>query len=68
MSEPRLTPQQKARVSVAVLCDHVDQHVVAALLGVNHGRVNEAVQAARVAFGFPNNGKLAVVEVKSKIA
>ena len=68
MSEPRLTPQQKARVAVAVLCDHVEQHVVASLLGVNHGRVNEAVQAARAAFGFPNNGKLAVVEIKAKSA
>lgn len=54
MSEPRLTPQQKARVAVAVLCDHVDQHIVAQLMGVNHGRVNEAVQAARRAFEFPD--------------
>ena len=57
MSEPRLTPQQRARVAVAVLCDRMDQHVVAQLMGVNHGRVNEAVQAARTAFGFPETKK-----------
>jgi hypothetical protein len=53
MSEASLTSEQKLRVSVAVLCDHVDQHAIAQLFGVNVGRVNEAVQAARVAFGFP---------------
>lgn len=63
MSEPRLTPQQKCRVVVAVLCDRVDQHVVAQLMGVNHGRVNEAVQAARAAFGFPEKKKVTKLKV-----
>ena len=58
MSVPRLTPEQKLRAAVAVLCDHVDQQVVATLYGTNIGRVNEACQAARNAFGFPRpNGK-----------
>lgn len=54
MSEPRLTPQQRIRASVAVLCDGVDQHVVANIFGVNPGRIAEAVIAARAAFGFPD--------------
>lgn len=57
MSEPRLTPEQKLRACVAVLCDDVPQHVVANLFGVNHGRVNEAVQIARAAFGFDNESQ-----------
>jgi hypothetical protein len=44
-----LTPAEKLRVAVAVLLDGVDQHRVAALLGVNQGRVNEAVAAVRQA-------------------
>lgn len=44
-----LTPGQKLRVAVAVLLDGFDQHKVAALMGVNPGRVNEAVQAVRKA-------------------
>ena len=38
-----LTPAQKLRV----LLDGMEQHKVAALLGVNQGRINEAVQAIR---------------------
>ena len=52
MSNPHLTPEQKLRACVAVLCDGVDQAIVSNLFGVNHGRVNEAVQTARLAFGF----------------
>jgi predicted XRE-type DNA-binding protein len=40
-----LTPAQKLRAAVAVLLDGIDQHKVAALFGVNQGRVNEAVIA-----------------------
>jgi hypothetical protein len=61
MSEPRLTPEQKLRVCVAVLCDNVEQHVVANLLGVNLGRVNESVQIGRAAFGFDEHAKLKTV-------
>lgn len=57
MSKGHLTPEEQLRVSVAVLCDGVDQHVVASLMGVNHGRVNEAVQKARHIFGFRRNPK-----------
>jgi len=42
-----LTPAEKLRVAVAVLVDGVDQHKVAALMGVNQGRVNELVSAIR---------------------
>jgi hypothetical protein len=61
MSEPRLAPEQKLRVCVAVLCDGVEQHIVANLLGVNLGRVNEAVQIGRTAFGFDEYTKPKVV-------
>ena len=44
-----LTPAEKLRVAVAVLIDGFDQHKVAALMGVNMGRVNEAVVAVRQA-------------------
>ncbi len=42
-----LTPQEKLRVSVAVIIEGVPQHVIAALFGVNPGRVAEAVVAIR---------------------
>jgi 3-dehydroquinate dehydratase len=42
-----LTPAEKLRVAVAVLVDGMDQHRVAALMGVNPGRVAEAVVAIR---------------------
>lgn len=42
-----LTPGEKLRVAVAVLLDGFDQHRVANLMGVNLGRVNEAVGAVR---------------------
>ena len=49
----RLSPEEKLRCCVAVLLDGIDQHRVAGLMGVNLGRVNEAVQLGRKAFGFP---------------
>jgi hypothetical protein len=42
-----LTPQEKLRIAVAVLIDGVPQHVVAALFGVNSGRIAEAVATIR---------------------
>lgn len=51
-----LTPAEKLRVAVAVLVEGVPQHVIAALMGVNSGRIAEAVVTAREAFGF-NNGQ-----------
>ena len=42
-----LTPQEKLRVAVAVLVEGVPQHIIAALFGVNPGRVAEAVGAVR---------------------
>ena len=42
-----LTPQEKLRIAVAVLVEGVPQHVIAALFGVNPGRVAEAIGAVR---------------------
>jgi hypothetical protein len=50
-----LSPAEKLRVAVAVLLDGFDQHRVAALMGVNMGRVNEAVMAVRKAIDPENN-------------
>jgi hypothetical protein len=50
-----LTPAEKLRCAVAVLLDGFDQHRVAALMGVNPGRVNEAVMAVRQAIDPENN-------------
>jgi outer membrane receptor protein involved in Fe transport len=50
-----LTPAEKLRVAVAVLVDGFDQHRVAALMGVNPGRINEAVVAVRQAIDPENN-------------
>jgi hypothetical protein len=44
-----LSPAEKLRVAVAVLLEGFDQHKVAALMGVNQGRVAEAVGAVRKA-------------------
>jgi hypothetical protein len=54
--EPKvaLTPAEKLRVAVAVLIEGFDQHRVAALMGVNPGRVNEAVMAVRQAIDPEN--------------
>jgi transposase-like protein len=38
-----LTPDEKLRAAHAHLCDGVAQHTIAALFGVNPGRVNEAI-------------------------
>lgn len=42
-----LSPAERLRVAVAVLVDGYDQHRIAALMGVNPGRVAEAVVAVR---------------------
>ena len=62
-----LTPEQRIRAAVAVLCDGVDQHIVAALFGVNPGRVNEAVQAGRRAFGFSDARSLGLAAIEEAI-
>jgi predicted transcriptional regulator len=40
-----LTPEQVLRVAVAHLQNGIDQHHLAQLMGVNQGRINEAVKA-----------------------
>jgi len=47
-----LTPAQKLRVAVAVLLEGMDQHRVAALMGVNPARVNVACKAIAAAAGL----------------
>ena len=62
-----LTPEQKIRAAVAVLCDGVDQHVIAALFGVNPGRINEAAQAGRRAFGFADARALGLAAIEQAL-
>jgi len=53
----RLTPAEKLRVAVAVLADGIDQHKVAALMGVNQGRIGEFISKIRnVLEDNPDNG------------
>lgn len=51
MSSPPLTPEQMLRVATAHIIGKVDQHTLAALMGVNQGRINEAVKAIEWAIG-----------------
>lgn len=44
---PRLAPNDKIRICFAHLCLGIDQHKLAAMYGVNPGRVSEAVTAIR---------------------
>lgn len=44
-----LTPAERLKAAYAVLINGWDQHEVASLMGVNPGRVNEAVTAIRKA-------------------
>lgn len=47
-----LTPEERIRVAFGHLCLGVDQHLLAALYGVNSARVAEAVAAVREAVGI----------------
>lgn len=42
-----LTEDQILRVANAHIIDGIDQHKLAAIMGVNQGRINEAVRAIR---------------------
>lgn len=53
MTVPHLTPEQILRVAVAHILDGVDQHVLASLMGVNQGRINEAVRAVEYTLANP---------------
>lgn len=53
MSERDLTVEERMRAAVAHYCDGVDQHVIASVLGVNQGRVNEACRAIKAAATKP---------------
>jgi len=45
MSNGHLTPEQVLRVAYGHILDGIDQHKLAALMGVNQGRINEACKA-----------------------
>jgi len=45
--KPRLTPEEVIIAMYRCLVLHEEQHVVAARMGVNQGRVNEAVTVGR---------------------
>lgn len=49
--EPKtaLTPQEVIMVAHAHLIGAVDQHVLAAMFAINHGRINEAIIVVREA-------------------
>jgi hypothetical protein len=48
-----LTHDEKLRAAYAHLINDVPQHHIAALYGVNQGRVSEAVTLVSKALGFP---------------
>jgi hypothetical protein len=49
-----LTPAEKLRVAHAHLVDGIPQEIIARLMGVNSGRVNEAIQAIRTVLDEKN--------------
>ena len=49
VSKKRLTAQEALKVAYSHLVDRVDQHKLAAIYGVNQGRINEAVKAVKLA-------------------
>ena len=48
-----LTHDEKLRAAYACLINGVHQHHIAALYGVNQGRISEAVKLVEKACGFP---------------
>jgi len=52
-TKANLTHDEKLRAAYAHLINDVPQHHIAALYGVNQGRVSEAVAMVSKAVGFP---------------
>jgi hypothetical protein len=52
-----LTHDEKLRAAYAYLINDVPQHHIAALYGVNQGRISEAVAMVSKAVGFPVKGE-----------
>lgn len=48
-----LTADEKLRAAHAHLINKIGQHHIAALYGVNPGRVNEAIMAVKMALEWP---------------
>jgi hypothetical protein len=59
-----LTPEERIRAAYAHLILGVDQHTVAAIMGVNPGRVNEAVSSIRTAAQDPKSKSAKIVGIK----
>lgn len=55
-SKSDLTYDEKLRAAYAYLINNVAQHHIAALYGVNQGRVSEAVAMVAKAVGYPEKG------------
>ena len=55
-SKSDLTHDEKLRAAYAYLINGVAQHHIAALYGVNQGRISEAVALVAKACGFPIKG------------
>lgn len=51
-NKTQLTPDERIRAAYANLCCGVNQHTVAAMYGVNGGRVAEAITEVKKAVGW----------------
>jgi hypothetical protein len=61
-----LTHDEKLRAAYAYLINGVAQHHIAALYGVNQGRVSEAVALVAKALGYPHKGGPAVKDTSDE--
>lgn len=60
-----LTFEEKVAAAHAHFVHGVDQHVIAALLGVNQGRISEACTAVKLGLEVPYAARLDVVRNKN---
>lgn len=58
-----LTHDEKLRAAYAYLINNVPQHHIAALYGVNQGRISEAVALVAKALGYPKKAIAAPKDV-----
>lgn len=63
MSNGHLSNEQILRAAVGHILDGIDQHKLAAVMGVNQGRINEAVKAVEWAIA---NHKTAYLIARGK--
>ena len=62
-SKSDLTHDEKLRAAYAYLINGVAQHHIAALYGVNQGRISEAVAMVSKAIGYPAKGPAPLKDV-----